>query len=195
MVAPRRLIVLVSDHVSDKSKFVQRIATLAQPHQLTVLFLAVIEIANQEPAAYLQLANLSSLIGAFSIVSETRLVTGGNWIVEVQEVLQASDQIVCLAEQTIIDQEMNQVPMSNALSFVLNAPIIVLSGLYTEKQPHQHTHPSELLWWGVALIIIIAWSGIMFFISQTTSGWVESGLMLSAFIIGMFMVWLWNKRR
>jgi hypothetical protein len=174
---------------------VQRIATLAQAHHLTVLFLAVIEIANQEPAAYLRLANLSSLIVAFSIVSETRLVTGGNWIREVQEVLQAGDQIVCHAEQTIIDQEMNQVPISSALSIVLNAPVIVLSGLYSEKQPHQRTHLSELMWWGVALIIIIVWGGIMFFISQTTSGWVESGLMLSAFIIGMFMVWFWNKHR
>jgi hypothetical protein len=87
----------VSDHISDEAKFVQRIATLAQPHHLTVLFLAVIEIAYQEPAAYLQLANLSTLIGGFSVVSETRLVTGGNWIREVQEVLQVGDQIVCHA--------------------------------------------------------------------------------------------------
>lgn len=173
----------------------QRIATLALPHHLTVLFLAVIEIANQEPAAYLRLANLSFLITAFSIVSETRLVTGGNWIREVQEILQPGDQIVCQAEQTISDPVMNQVSISTALSIVLNAPVIVISGLYVEKQLHQRTQRSELMWWGIVLIIIIAWSGIMIFISQTTSGWVESGLMLSAFIIGMFMVWFWNKRR
>jgi hypothetical protein len=70
---------------------VQRIATLAQAHHLTVLFLAVIEIANQEPAAYLRLANLSSLIGAYSIGNETRLVIGSNYIREVQEVLQEGD--------------------------------------------------------------------------------------------------------
>jgi hypothetical protein len=88
----------VSDHISDEAKFVQKIATLALPHHLTILFLAVIEIANQEPAAYLRLANLTSLISAYSIVSETRLVTGSDWIREVQEVLQAGDQIVCQAE-------------------------------------------------------------------------------------------------
>lgn len=173
----------------------QRIATLALPHHLTVLFLAVIEIAKQEPAAYLRLANLSSLMRTYSIVSETRLITGGNWIREVQEVLQAGDQIVCQAEQTIIDQEMNQVLLSNALSIALNAPVIVLTGLYTEKLSRKRSRLSALKWWGVALIIIIAWSGIMFIISRTTTGWVESGLMLSAFIIGMFMVWFWNKRR
>jgi len=185
----------VSDHISDESKFVQRIATLAIPHHLTILFLAVIEIVKQEPAAYLQLANLSSLIGACSIICETRLVTGGNWIREVQEVIQAGDQIVCQTEQTIIDQEMNQVPISTAIYMVLNSPVITLSGLYKEKRPHQRTLLSELLWWGVALVIIIAWSGIMFFISQTTTGFVESGLMLSVFIIGMLMVWFWIKRR
>jgi hypothetical protein len=174
---------------------VQRIATLALPHHLTVLFLAVIEIAKQEPAAYLRLANLSSLIGAYSIVSETRLVTRGNWIREVQEVLQVGDQIVCHAEQTIINQEMNQVLMSTALSVTLNVPIIIITGLYKDMQPQQRTRLSEVKWWGVALIIIIVWSGIMIFVSQTTSGWVESSLMLSVFIIGMVMVWFWNKHR
>lgn len=77
----------MSEHISDDAKFVQRIVTLAQPHHLTVLSLAVIEIANQELAAYLRLANLSSIIGANPIVTETRLVTGGNWIREVQELL------------------------------------------------------------------------------------------------------------
>jgi hypothetical protein len=95
----------------------------------------------------------------------------------------------------ITDQEMKSVLLSNALSIALNAPVIVLTGLYTEKQSRQWSRLSELKWWSVALIIIIAWSGIMFFISQTTSGWVESGLMLSAFIIGMLMVWFWNERR
>jgi hypothetical protein len=172
----------------------QRIASVALPHHLTILVLAVIEIANQEPAAYLRLANLCSLIGVYSIVSETRLVIGGNWIREVQEVLQEGDQIVCQAKETIIDQEMNQVLLSNALSITLKAPVIVVSGLYTEKQPHQHTHLSGLIWWGVALIIIIIPSGIMIFINQMTSGWVESGLMLSVFLIGMLMVWFWIKR-
>jgi hypothetical protein len=184
----------VSDHISDESKFVQRIATLAIPHHLTILFLAVIEIVNQEPATYLRLANLSSLISAYSIVNGTRLVTGSNWIREVQEVLQAGDQIVCQAEETIIDQEMNQVLLSNALSIALNAPVIVLTGLYTEKLSRKRSRLSALKWWSVALIIIIAWSGLMFFIGQTTTGWVESGLMLSVFIIGMLMVWFWIKR-
>jgi hypothetical protein len=109
--------------------------------------------------------------------------------------LQADDQIVCQAEQTIIDQEMNQVLMSTALSVTLNVPIIIITGLYKDMQDQQRSRLSEVKWWGVALIIIIVWSGIMFFISQTTSGWVESSLMLSAFISGMFMVWFWNKRR
>lgn len=119
---------------------------------------------------------------------------GGNWIREIQDVLQEGDQIVCHAEQTIIDQEGNQVLLSNVLSIALNAPVIVVSGLYTEKQPHQRTHLSRLIWWGVALIIIIVPSGIRFFIGQITSGWVESSLMLLVFIIGMLMVWFWIKR-
>ena len=69
---------------SDESKFVQKIATLAIPHHLTVLYLEVIEISDQEPAAYLRLSNLCSLTGVYSIVSETRLVIGGNWIREVR---------------------------------------------------------------------------------------------------------------
>jgi len=52
----------------------------------------VIESAQQEPAAYLRLANLTASISTFSIESETRLVSGGNWIREVQEVWQAGDQ-------------------------------------------------------------------------------------------------------
>jgi hypothetical protein len=185
----------VSDQVWDESKLVQRIADLALPKNLNILFLAVIESVHQEPAAYLRLANLSALIRAFSIESETRLVSGGNWIRGVQEVWQTGDQIICHAEQTILDQEMNQVPLSTALSTALDAPVIVITGLYTEMQPFKRTRLSELKWWGVALMIIIVLSGIMFTISQMTSGWVETTLLLSAFMIATIMIWLWNKQR
>jgi hypothetical protein len=147
----------------------------------------------QEPAAYLRLANLSALIGAFSIEYETRVVIGGNWIREVQEVWQAGDQIVCHAEQIIIDPEMNQMPLSNALSIALNTPIIVLSDLYTERLHRPYTRLSELKWWCIALVILIALGGIMFFASQATSGWVESVLLLSAFLIAILTAWFWNK--
>ena len=100
-----------------------------------VLFQAVIEISNQEPAAYLRLSNLCSLTGVYSIVSETRLVIGGNWIREVRSLAgRRPNRLPCWANESVP-------------------------------------------------------SGILFFISRTTSGWVESGLMLSTFIIGIFMVW------
>ena len=137
------------DQTLDEARVVSKISALAQPHHLAVLFFAVVESVQQEPAAYLRLANLSALICAFSIESETRLVIGGNWIREVQEVWQAGDQIVCHAEQTIIDLEMNQMLLSNALSIALNTPVIVLTGLYTEKQPRQRSRLSELKWWGL----------------------------------------------
>ena len=182
------------DQALDEAEVAQKIASLAQPHHLAVLFLAVIESAMQEPAAYHRLANLSAMTGAFSIENETRLVIGGNWIREIQEVWQAGDQIICHAEQTIMDREMNQVPLNAALSIAMNAPVIVLTGLYTEKQPRQRTRLSELKWWSVALVFLIALGGMMFFVSQATSGWVESAFLFLTFLMIILMIWLWNKR-
>jgi hypothetical protein len=174
---------------------VERIAGLALPKNLTVLFLAVIESDRQEPATRLRLVNLSSSLKAFSVNCETKLVSGGNWIGAVQEVWRAGDQIVCLAEQTVLDNKMKKILLSNALSINLKVPVIVISGLYSEMQPIQGNRLSELKWWGVALMIIIVLGGIMFTISQMTSGRIENGLLLSAFLIAIIMIWFWNKQR
>jgi K+-sensing histidine kinase KdpD len=174
---------------------VERIAGLAFPKNLTVLFIAVIESDRQEPAAHLRLVNLSSLLKAFSVDSETKLVSGGNWIGAVSEVWRAGDQIVCQAEQTVVDNEMKKVLLSNALSIALDVPVIVISGLYRIRESRQRTRLSELEWWGVTLIIVIALCGIMFYINQTMSGWVENVLLISTFLIAILIVWLWNKQR
>jgi hypothetical protein len=84
----------VSDQASDESKLVERIAGLGLPKNLTVLFLAVTESNRQEPENHLLLINLSSLLKAFSVNSETKLVSGGNWIEAVSGVWRAGDQIV-----------------------------------------------------------------------------------------------------
>jgi hypothetical protein len=162
-------------------------------HHLTVYLLAVIEDKKQEQAATLRLVNLSALISAFTIENETRLVSGGNWIREVQEVWQVGDQIVCQAEQTIIDQKMNRMLLSNALSISLRTPVILVTGLYLKKLPGQSEHLSELKWWGGASIILIALGGIMYYLNKTTSGWVESVLQIFAFLIAVIMIWSWNK--
>ena len=172
----------------------ERIAGLAFPKNLTVLFLAVTESDRQEPAAHLRLVNLSSLLKAFSVDSETKLVSGGNWIEAVSEVWRAGDQIVCHAEQTVLDNEMKKVLLGNALSIALDVPVIVISGLYTVRESRQRTRLSELKWWGVALIIVIALCGIFIYISQTTSGWVENVLLISTFLIAILMIWFWNKQ-
>ena len=183
------------NQVFDESGLVQRIAALALPKNLTILFLATIESIHQEPAANLRLANLSALNSAFFIESETKLVSGGNWINAALEVWQAGDQIICLADQTILDQEMNQIPLSTAISIALDVPVMVLNDLSTEKQPRHSTRLSEFKWWSVVFIIIIVLFGTMFYINQITRGWVEAIYMLTAFSIAIIMIWLWIKQR
>jgi hypothetical protein len=193
MQSSRRLLVLVPNQTLDESKLVQRIAALAFPNHLAVLLLDVIESANEEPAAYLRLANLSALIKAFSIENESKLVLGGNWIREVEETWREDDLVVCQAEQTIASPGIGRLPLSTVLSGVFDKPVLVLSGLYIETKPRKHTFLTEFAWWCIALIILITFSGFQFWIYQATQGWTNTVLLGLSFMIEISIIWQWNK--
>jgi hypothetical protein len=133
------------------------------------------------------------LITPFSIENESRLALGGNWIREIREVWQVGDQVVCLAEQAILDQKLKRMPLSTAISGALNVPVLVLTGLYMETQPCQRIRLSELRWWGIALMILITFLGVMVWIDKMTSGFVNTILLFLAFLIAVVMVWYWNN--
>jgi hypothetical protein len=120
-------------------------------------------------------------------------VIGGNWVKEIREVWQAGDQVVCQAEQTILDENLNRMPLSATLSSALNIPVLMMTGLCVETPPRQRTRLSELRWWGIALSILIIFLGMMVWIDKITSGWVNTILLLLVFLIVIVMFWYWNN--
>jgi len=195
MLSPSRLLVLVPNQTLNEPKLAQQIAGLVSPNHLAVLLLDVIESADEEPAAFLRLANLSALIKAFSIENESNLVLGGNWIREVQEIWQEGDLVACQAEQTIADPGVGRLPLSTVLSVVLNKPVLVLSGLYNETRTSQRTCLKELVWWCIALMMLIIFSGFQFRIDQATRHWTHAFLLCLSFLIEVSIIWCWNKIR
>jgi hypothetical protein len=135
------------------------------------------------------------LIKAFSIENESKLVSGGNWIREVEETWREDDLVVCQAEQTIAGPGVGRLPLSTVLSGVLNKPVLVLSGLYTETQPRKRTFLTEFGWWCIAIMILITFSGFQFWIYQATQGWTNTVLLSLSFLIEISIIWQWNKIR
>jgi hypothetical protein len=191
--SPNRLIVLVPNQMLDEQNFAQQITTLSIEHTIPILLLDIIDSPNQQPSASIRLDNLTTLLTSISISAESRIIFISNWLVEFPKICRDNDLIVCLEEHTIQVRGGDHVPICEILPAVQNQPLLVLSSPYIETRIIQPSRRTELSWWIIALVILIIFSTIQYYLIQTTSGWVESLLIILSILIELAVFYLWNK--
>jgi len=183
-----RLIVLVPAD-SEYGAATRRIWELAVATGRHVQLLSLCKDRTKELSLRRQLIVMSALVGDSRISTEAKVEIGASWVNAVERIYQTGDIIVCFAEQQagLLHKPLNQILEAN-----LDAPVYILSGLYTREY-------TGLSWFSQA----VAWTGSIgiiggFFLLQSQIGllpndWTQTTLLILVVIFEFWLIWVWNS--
>ena len=191
-IFPMRLVILVPGQGLEVLALAQWIATSVSPIQPGVLLLSVAQNWDEEPCTRLHLSDLIALTRKLPIRVESELIMGQQWTDAVCEVWQPGDLVVCHAGQTISTPGAARYSLGVALSNWLDAPVLVLTGLYREPLPSSRPYVMEVTWWGVALAMLAAFGALQIWITQHVMGWANQILLILSVLAEVGLIWIWN---
>ena len=184
-----RLIVLVPAD-SDYGATARRIWALAVTTCRHVLLLSLCKDSLEEPSLRRQLILMSALVGDIRIPTEAKVEIGANWVDAVKRNYQSGDIIVCFAEHHagLFQKSLNQI-----LEAYVDAPVYILSGLYTREYSSSNWVIQAIAWTG-SIGIIAGFFWLQSRISSLPNDWTETTLLILAVIFEFWLLWIWNHR-
>jgi hypothetical protein len=132
---------------------------------------------------------MTAMIQDGNVEAEAKVAFGNNWVDVVKSNWQTGDVIVCFAEQRsgFLYRPLNQI-----LEAKLDAPVYILSGLYTRTYSSSNWVSQPILW--------IGFIGIMggFFVIQSRIGllsndWMQTTLLIITVIFEFWLISVWNN--
>lgn len=132
---------------------------------------------------------MSALVGDIRISTEAKVEVGVNWVDAVKRNYQTDDIIVCFAERRA---GLFQKPLNQILEANLDAPVYILSDLYTQEYSSSNWVSEAILWTG--------WIGIIagFFLLQSritllANDWTQAILLILTVMFEFWLVLVWNN--
>ncbi len=184
----RRLIVLVPAD-SDHGAMTRRIWELANATGTRVQFLGLCKDAVQEPSLRRGLVTMAALVQDGRVSTEAKVEIGTNWVEAVKRDLQTGDMIVCFAEQRA---GLLLRPLSQILEANLDAPVYIISGLYTQRTSRSDWLYQIVAWTGS--IGIIAGSFLLQIrLSLLPQDWAQTTLLILSVLVEIWLIGGWNS--
>ena len=192
-----RLIVLVPTPGAEGVALARRIWALASPCELKVVLLcAVDDDASRESAARLRLATIASLIRDDHVEVETLVFTRQSWVGAVRRLYQPGDVVLCCVEQTIPTAANGRQPVWRVLQWVLNLPVYVLEGLYSETPSTQSPAAAafaRVITKSALAVIVAVFLYAALQIDMTTVGAAHTLLLLVAVVVELGLIAIWSS--
>jgi hypothetical protein len=187
-VSAGRLIVLVPAD-SDYGASTQRIWELAVATGRCVQLLSLCTDVAEEPSLRRQLILMSALVGDNRVFTEAKVEIGANWVDVVKRNYQTDDIILCFAEQR---RGLFRKPIHQILGANLDAPVYVLSGLYTRKYLSSNWISHVLAWTG-SIGIILGFFLLQAQLMLLPNDWIQTTLFILTVIFDFWLILLWNN--
>ena len=202
----KRLIVLVPDEGANGVDLARKVWALAAPCELQVVLLCLLGVEDhhdgigrdnesRESAARLRLATLASLVRDDHINVETSVVLSRKWVGAIRQLCQPGDIVLCCVEQTVPTTASGRQPMHQVLSWVLEVPVFVLTGLYGEPRPQDDRAPSPLsrvLFWSVVLGIVAVFFFVQVQVNHQAVGLIRVLLLVCSAFVELGVIALWS---
>src|SRR5688572_28561236 len=179
-----RLLVLVPPEF-DYGATTRRIWELAVATGRDILLLSLCKDRAKEPSLRRQLVLMSALVGDSGVSTGAKVEMGANWVDAVKRNYQTDDIIVCFTDQR---DGFFYKPLNLILEANLDAPILILSGLYQQRL---NLLSSIFLWAGWTSIITIAFF-LQIRITSLSRDWPQTTLLIVSVIAEFSLIWLWN---
>jgi hypothetical protein len=202
----QRLIVLVPDEGADGVNLARKIWALAAPCELSVLFVrflgmekddsgAARDAESRESAARLRLATLAALVRDEHVQVETSIIPGPGWVNALRQLCCPGDLVLCCVEQTVPTTASGRQPLHQALSWVLDVPVFVLTGLYGEPRLLEDRTPRALprvLFWSVTVAIVAVFFALQVQVNTQAVGLMRILLLVCSAFVELGAIALWS---
>jgi hypothetical protein len=185
-LAPRRLIVLVSEVDWDDPKLAGRVWTLASSRGSAVSLLGLIPEAAREPQARRQLISMAAAIQDSRIAAGIQVEVGNDWVGRVRSIWQPGDLVVCTAAG------LRQRSLNQLLSSSLQVPVHVLTDLRAAPDSRPGVL-GQVVSWGGALGIICGFLWLQIALSQPPRDAGQTLLLALTVLAEVGLLWIWNS--
>ena len=184
-----RLIVLVPEFEAEPALVARKIRDVAKALESRVQLIGLSKDAAHEPRIRRQLVTLSAMVENASILVETNVETGNNWLHAVSTYWRPGDVIVCFAGQYGFGNK----PLHQILQSNLNAPIYVLSGIPIQMEHQRPLWFSNAMVWGGSISLILGFFWVQAKLIGVAQNGIQTALLYGSLILEAGSIWLWNN--
>lgn len=190
----KRLIVLVPLSEVDEAVLARRVWTTALSTRSDVLYVALVNDADDEARARRSLALLASITRDDRLRVATHLAFQSNWLKALRPLVQPGDAIVCLAGQTVPRFGRSALPLSEQLAAEFGDVVRVLEGLSVELPPARR-EVWPLVRNAVPFAIVAGFLEFqMWATTQLVRGAASNTVLALSVVVEFSLIWLWVSR-
>lgn len=183
----RHLVVLISSSDVDFVSDARRIRELAQTSGYRIRLIGLCNDLTQEMSLKRTLISMAAVLNQGSMIADSRVLIGGDWLKTLKLQLHPSDMLVCWEEaRTGVFEK----PLAQLVRSQLNVPLYILSPS-RQTGSRANLAISALTWAGFIAIIV------GFFLLQvkiyqwTNDGAITLELLTTA--AEFWLIWVWNR--
>jgi hypothetical protein len=168
---------------------IHRIWELANTQRARVLLISLCKDPKQELGLRRAMVILRAMLQAGTLLVETNVEIGKNWVNVIKRNDQTGDMIVCFAEHRA---GLLQKPLTQILESNLIIPMYVVSGVYLPK-PKSNRLAKVTVWLG-SIGITAGFGLLQVKIMQVSEGWFQTLLLILVVIAEIWFIWVWDSR-
>lgn len=174
----KRLIVLLPESLAGRTDLAHQINWMASLQSFDVLYLPMVEDDSNPLDISRRMATMvAATIGEPMQVS-SRVIARRGWLDSLREFYLPGDLLVCMAEQNVKTGFMHAVSMQDYLQTVLQIPCRAVSGYYHPAHDRVRQWLLTMVFWLVALAILVGFTMMEINIDQTLHGFIRSALLI-----------------
>ncbi len=187
-----RLIVLVPEEIENIAGFARRVHWIALRERRDVLYVTLVGDVSTELSAARLLTTLQACTQDGFMNVRTQALLGADWIVALQPVYQAGDQLICHAGQTC-KKRRKIVSLEGSLHEHFRSVVVPVSGFYHPVRVESaRSGWHVLLFWLGCLVVLALFSWLEIDIDLSLQGALRSGILLVLMLVEAAAVWAWN---
>ncbi len=187
----KRLVVLLSTQINNDVEFCKYIIDLAGTRNSDVFLLMLVSSDEDESAAHVKIASISSLLQGFNFKIESEIVHDKSWIKSIERYIRMDDVIVCPCDLNSYNLLNLNERLSNQLVRRLAIPVQTYSGFIEQSHSLLWNMIRKFGFWLGFILIAIGFFWIESSVSLFASGWVRTSIEILLVLIEIKAVYYW----
>ena len=174
----KRLIVLLPESLAGRTDLAHQINWMASLQSFDVLYLPMVEEDSNPLDMSRRMATMVAATIGEPMHGSSRAIARKGWLDSLREIYQPGDMLVCMAEQSVKTGFVHAISIQDYLQDVLQIPCRTVSGYYHPEHDRARQFLLKMVFWLVALAILIGFTIVEINIDQSLHGFMRISLLI-----------------